>query len=165
MQPLLFCIDFERKFLGQLFFFNHKIKLGKQGIIWEIWYILIGLENKGKEGIKDMKVDLVKKGTVLTAQMQGEIDHHAAAEIRTKVDAYITGSNVEYLVLDFSQVSFMDSSGIGMVMGRYQNMKRLGGELCIVGVQSSVKRILDMSGLTGIIPLYPNQEAFLEVVK
>lgn len=112
-----------------------------------------------------MKVDLVKKGTVLKVQMHGEIDHHAAAEIRTKVDAYITGSNVKYLVMDFSQVDFMDSSGIGMVMGRYQNMKRLGGQLCIVGVQNSVKRILDMSGMTGVIPLYPDQKAFMEVMK
>lgn len=112
-----------------------------------------------------MKVDFVKKGIVLTAQMQGEIDHHAAAEIRTKVDAYITGSNVQTLVMDFSQVSFMDSSGIGMVMGRYQNMKRLGGKLCIVGLQQSVKRIVEMAGLTGVIPVYENQEAFLEEMK
>lgn len=144
---------------------SHKIFLGKQGIIREIKYILIGPEINGKEGIVHMKVDFVKKGVMLTVQMQGEIDHHAAAEIRTKVDAYITGSNVKYLVMDFSQVSFMDSSGIGMVMGRYQNMKRLDGEVCIVGLTRSVKRILDMSGLTGIIPVYENQEAFLEVVQ
>lgn len=112
-----------------------------------------------------MKVDFVKKGVMLTVQLQGEVDHHAAAEIRTKVDAYIMGSNVKYLVMDFSQVSFMDSSGIGMVMGRYQNMKRLGGEICMIGVNPGVKRILDMSGLAGIIPVYENQEAFLEVVQ
>lgn len=112
-----------------------------------------------------MKVDFVKKGTVLTVQLQGEIDHHAAAEIRTKVDTYITGSNVQLLVMDFSQISFMDSSGIGMVMGRYQNMKRLGGKLCIVGLQQGVKRILEMSGLTGVIPVYETQDAFLEGMK
>lgn len=112
-----------------------------------------------------MKVDLKKKGTILSVYLQGEIDHHAAAEVKTKVDAYITGSNVETLVMDFSQVSFMDSAGIGMVMGRYQNMKRLGGKLCIVGMKGTVRRILEMSGLTGVIPAYVTQEAFLEGMK
>ena len=118
-----------------------------------------------KEGIKDMKVDFVRKGSALIVQLQGEIDHHAAAEIRTKVDTYITGSNVEVLIMDFSNIHFMDSSGIGMVMGRYQNMKRLGGSFCIVGVQQGIKRILEMSGLLGFVPVYETQEDFLEGLK
>ena len=112
-----------------------------------------------------MKVDFVKKGKVLVAQMQGEIDHHTAAELRTKVDAYITGSNVNCFVMDFSKITFMDSAGIGMVMGRYQNMKRLGGRLCIVGMEGNVKRILEMAGLMGVVPAYKNMEAFLEELK
>ena len=65
-----------------------------------------------------MKIDFVKKENVLSIKIDGEIDHHSAAEIRTKIDAYITGSNTKYIVLDFKKVGFMDSSGIGMVMGR-----------------------------------------------
>ena len=112
-----------------------------------------------------MKVELQKKGNVLIACLQGEIDHHAAAEVKTKVDAYITGSNVERLVMDFSKVSFMDSAGIGMVMGRYQNMKRLGGSMCLVGANKTIRRIFEMSGLTSVIPAYETEEAFLEGLK
>ncbi len=112
-----------------------------------------------------MKIDFVKKENVLSIKIDGEIDHHSAAEIRTKIDAYITGSNTKYIVLDFKKVGFMDSSGIGMVMGRYRNIKRVGGELCIVSVNNSIKRILDMAGVTGIIPVYKNQEEFLGVIK
>jgi len=112
-----------------------------------------------------MKVDFIKKNTVLLIKINGEIDHHSAAEVREKIDLYITGSNTKYIVMDFSKVGFMDSSGIGMVMGRYKNIKRVGGELCIVSANSSVKRILDMSGITSVIPVYKNKEEFLEVIK
>ena len=112
-----------------------------------------------------MNVNFIQKGNVLFVRIDGEIDHHSTEQLRTNIDGYITGSNTKYIVMDFSKVGFMDSSGIGMVMGRYRNIKRIGGELCIIAAGGIVKRILDMSGITGIIPIYKNQEEFLEVMR
>ena len=112
-----------------------------------------------------MKIDFSKKENILTIRIEGEIDHHSAGEIRDWIDDYIKKSNTKYIIMDFSKVGFMDSSGIGMVMGRYKNIRRLGGELCIVSANAAVKRILDMSGITSVIPVHKNQEEFLGVMK
>jgi len=112
-----------------------------------------------------MKINFSKKDDVLSILIDGEIDHHSAGEIRSGVDDYIKGSNTKYIIMDFSKVGFMDSSGIGMVMGRYKNIKLLGGELCIVSANNAVKRILDMSGITSVIPIYKNKDEFLGVMK
>ena len=112
-----------------------------------------------------MKINFVKNDNILFIKIDGEIDHHSSAELRTRIDEYIQGSNTKYIVMDFSKVGFMDSSGIGMVVGRYKNIKRVGGELCIISAGKSIKRILEMSGITSLIPIYNNQEEFLGVVK
>ena len=112
-----------------------------------------------------MKIHFSKKENILSIAMEGEIDHHSAAELRTRIDDYIKGSNTKYIVMNFSKVGFMDSSGIGMVMGRYKNIKRVGGELCIISVNNAVKRILDMSGIASVVPIYKNYEEFLGVMK
>ena len=112
-----------------------------------------------------MKIEFTKKENILSIKIEGEIDHHSAAELRNRIDEYITGSNVKYIVMDFSKVGFMDSSGIGMLMGRYKNIKRVGGDLCIISANSTVKRLLAMAGITGVIPIYKNQDEFIEVMK
>lgn len=90
------------------------------------------------------------KNNVLTAYLQGEIDHDSAAKIRTHVDAAAQSLRPRMLCLDFGGVSFMDSSGVGLVMGRYRRMQLLGGSLCVKNYSDSVYRIFAMSGLEGL---------------
>jgi stage II sporulation protein AA (anti-sigma F factor antagonist) len=87
---------------------------------------------------------------VLTAYIDGEIDHDAAAKIRAQVDAAAQSLKPKLLNLDFSGVSFMDSSGVGLVMGRYRQMKLLGGVLRVINIPDSMYRIFAMSGLEGL---------------
>jgi stage II sporulation protein AA (anti-sigma F factor antagonist) len=87
---------------------------------------------------------------VLTAYIDGEIDHDAAAKIRAQVDAAAQSLKPRLLNLDFSGVSFMDSSGVGLVMGRYRQMKLLGGVLRVINIPDSMYRIFAMSGLEGL---------------
>ena len=75
-----------------------------------------------------MAVEINAKGEVLTAYLKGELDHHSAAQMRTEIDLAIERNMPELLVLDFSGVSFMDSSGIGLVMGRYRILSRRGAK-------------------------------------
>ena len=67
----------------------------------------------------------------LTAYLSGEIDHHAAKGLREAIDSRAAAQKPEKLLLNFREVTFMDSSGIGLVMGRYRLMQELGGELRI----------------------------------
>lgn len=93
------------------------------------------------------------KRTVLVRIMQ-ELDHHAAAEIRKKTDAKIKSSNAINVVFDFSSVEFMDSSGIGLIMGRYKMAKILGGKVVIYGAGKQIQRIIEMSGIDRLVKIY-----------
>ena len=73
-----------------------------------------------------MPVKIVANGEVLSAYLDGEIDHHSASVMRNEIDAAVEKNMPTMLVLDFRDVTFMDSSGIGLVMGRYKVMKLAG---------------------------------------
>lgn len=99
-----------------------------------------------------MDLRIAQKGNILIVSIDGEIDHHSSEAIRSKVDAKLTSAGVKDIIFDFSKVSFMDSSGIGMLLGRYKNAVRVGGKVWIASVNNTVKRILDMSGVLRLIP-------------
>lgn len=82
-----------------------------------------------------------------------EIDHHTTEKIRRKMDNEITRFMPRKVVFDFSKVSFMDSAGIGLLIGRYKLVKMLGGITEIINTTKSVKKVLEMSGIIKIIPI------------
>lgn len=83
----------------------------------------------------------------LTVFIQGELDHHTAKQIRSRIDSEISRRNPLKLELDFSQVSFMDSSGIGLVMGRYKLMSQRGGKVFVLNPTPPIKRVMQISGI------------------
>lgn len=100
-----------------------------------------------------MNIDYIKKDKQLLVEITEDIDHHVAEKIRRKIDEEITRYMPRKTVFDFSRVTFMDSAGIGMIIGRYKMMKLIGGSLEIVNVGTQTKRILEMSGIGKIIPM------------
>ena len=87
-----------------------------------------------------------KKGCVV-AVIEVDIDHHTAKEIRETIDEYIEKYSPLFLKLDFSEVRFMDSSGIGLIMGRYKLMTSLRGKLKVVNIPKNLERMIKLSGL------------------
>ena len=81
------------------------------------------------------------------AYLSGEIDHHIAKSIRQEIDRACEESAARLLILVFKDVTFMDSSGIGLVMGRYQLMQTLGGEMALSNLPASIKRVMRLAGL------------------
>ena len=77
----------------------------------------------------------------------GEIDHHSAAQMREKIDESVIQSGAKTLVLDFSLVTFMDSSGIGLVMGRFRLMQENGGELVLQNLPAPLRKVMKLAGL------------------
>lgn len=92
----------------------------------------------------------------LIVKLNGELDHHTSEEVRKKIDKYFNGSNISNIIMDLNKLTFMDSSGIGLIMGRYRNAVDKRGKLIIACEKDTIKRILDMSGLLKIIELYPS---------
>ena len=88
---------------------------------------------------------------VLTVAPQGELDHCMAERIRNTIDATVLKTDAKVVVFDLGEVGFMDSSGIGMMIGRYKFMKRRGGGVRVRGMRQPVERVFRMSGLGQII--------------
>ena len=107
---------------------------------------------------------LIKKGefdkldNCLYIQITDEIDHHTTEIIRRKMDNEITRFMPRKVVFDFSKVSFMDSAGIGLLIGRYKLAKMLGGVAEITNTSKSIEKVLEMSGITRIIPIIQNSK-------
>ena len=87
----------------------------------------------------------------LTIFLPHELDHHNAEEIRRESDHLIIRNHIRYIIFDFAETDFMDSSGIGLVMGRYREMQLVGGKVRAVHVGERMRRILVMSGVTRVI--------------
>lgn len=103
-----------------------------------------------------MQVKVSRRGSNTIVSLIGELDHHSAQIARTKIDAEIVKTTTKVVVLDFSKVSFMDSSGIGVVVGRYKCLKELNGELVLVNLSPQIKRIFEMSGILRQIRVFDN---------
>lgn len=102
-----------------------------------------------KEG-SIVSVKLQNEGGVLTAALGGEIDHHTVKEMREAIDEAIERIRPAVLLLDVRQVGFMDSSGIGLVMGRYRLLHPMGGKIVIVGAAGKLEKIMRIGGLEKI---------------
>ena len=109
-----------------------------------------------------MNTLLEVKGRTLYICLKEDLDHHIAEYIRKRSDELLEQYPVNKVLFDFTGVEFMDSSGIGVVMGRYKQMQYAGGVVYIYGIGNSIARIFEMSGLYRLVKEYrPEQEGEL----
>lgn len=102
------------------------------------------------------------KHDVLCIRLSGELDHHTADELREKATALIEENEIRHIVLNLEQLSFMDSSGLGVILGRYKQIKQVHGEMVVCAISPAVQRLFDMSGLFKIIKMEPTEEFALQ---
>ncbi|MBR3249573.1 MAG: anti-sigma factor antagonist [Clostridia bacterium] len=107
-----------------------------------------------------MNIIYSREDKLLMIELTEEIDQHTADKVRRKIDDEIERFIPRKVVFDFSNISFMDSSGIGMVLGRYKLIKMLGGELELINVHKTTKKIFDMSGVSRIIKIAEQEEKY-----
>lgn len=100
-----------------------------------------------------MEVGFKIASNSLVVKIHGEIDAESAAELRRRIDVEYDCAPVRDMVFDLSEVGFMDSSGIGLIIGRYKRISALGGVIKITGANKTVKRIIELSGLGRIVKM------------
>lgn len=98
-----------------------------------------------------MKLDIKNDNGAAIARLSGEIDHHNAKELRAEIDRFIVTAQPRELAIDMGGITFMDSSGIGLIMGRQKLMKECGGSLEVRGPQSGIRRVLKLAGIERIV--------------
>lgn len=98
------------------------------------------------------------KENVLIVRLVGELDHHEATILKDLWQKEMNKEHVQHVILNLEQVTFMDSSGIGVILGRYKEIIQQGGELIICSIHPAIKRLLEMSGLFKIIRSVENEQ-------
>lgn len=111
-----------------------------------------------KRGGVEVEVIFSVSGNVLVAELFGELDHHAASQVREDIDRAVENYAVSYLVFDFTKVRYMDSSGIGMVLGRYRKMQASDGKIAIVSCSAAIRNILNMAGIFSLMDYWDKKE-------
>ena len=105
-----------------------------------------------REGIA-IKSTFLTRDSNLIIRLSGEIDHHTSKELRDKIDREIFHGEIRRVIFDFNRVSFMDSSGIGLIMGRYRLMEAVGGKVCLFGVSKNLSKLIELSGIKKIVSI------------
>lgn len=98
------------------------------------------------------------RGNCMTIRVPEELDHHNALPIQQEADEVMMNRDIQRIVFDFRDTSFMDSSGIGVLMGRYRAIQRNGGRIQAENVSERIEKILQMSGISKLIPVARKKE-------
>lgn len=96
-----------------------------------------------------MGIDIVNNVDKLTVNISGEIDHHSASRLRKEIDNNIH-ENVKLLIINLEKVTFMDTSGIGLILGRFKKTRDLGISMKIINIPEKIKRIIKLSGIQNL---------------
>jgi stage II sporulation protein AA (anti-sigma F factor antagonist) len=110
-----------------------------------------------------MQVEFKRIKQTLVAGLQGEMDLTGADALKKQLDHYIEQEHIRRLVLNLEQVTFLDSSGLGIIIGRYKKMAAHHGKMYIVGAKPPVEKILVFSGINQIIPLYRSEHEITDI--
>ncbi len=108
-----------------------------------------------------METLLEYKEDTMIVRLAGELDQHYASKLRTDIDTQVTHRGIHKIAFDFSNVGFMDSSGIGVIMGRYRLMQSVGGKVCAFGISPRLDKLIEMSGIKRIISVYSDEQTAL----
>ncbi len=101
-----------------------------------------------------MEVTCKTTGRALVAALRGELDHHNAALVRQELESRFSAAGMRHLIFDLSELRFMDSSGLGILIGRYKTVSALGGQTRIAAPTEQADRLLRLAGIHKIIPIY-----------
>jgi stage II sporulation protein AA (anti-sigma F factor antagonist) len=118
-------------------------------------------KDKGEGG---MTVTLETQNRVVVARLKGELDSASAPQVRKSIDRALLDRAPKSLVVDLSELTFMDSSGIGVLIGRYKLISGYGGSMSVCGANRQTDKLLTLSGVRRIIKVYENEKLALDAV-
>jgi stage II sporulation protein AA (anti-sigma F factor antagonist) len=111
-----------------------------------------------------LKVEMFIKRHVLYVRLDGELDQHNVENIRVRIIELIDKYMIRYLVFNFKKLQFMDSSGIGFIIGRYNRLKKDKGEVILCSLNEGIKRLVMLSGLCKICMIKQDEEEVNEYI-
>lgn len=125
-------------------------------------------KNNRTDGLKTvlgglaLQIELEMNRRTLVVRLTGELDHHTADALRTAIEKELDRDVATSVLLNLQGLTFMDSSGLGVILGRYRRLSQMGGQMAACCLNQQVRRIFELSGLTRIMGIYPTEQLALE---
>ena len=149
-------------FVGHFFSFDKSIQISSK----DIYITTAKMVLEALERIRfKMEVTYIPKHRLILVRVTGEIDHHSAESIRRVTEKEIRRTSAINIAFDFGSVTFMDSSGIGMIIGRYKTASSLGGSVIVFDANEQVMRLMDMSGLSRLVIISDTMQKGITAMK
>jgi stage II sporulation protein AA (anti-sigma F factor antagonist) len=116
-----------------------------------------------REGVSSLglHIEIEYHRKALIVRLEGELDHHTAEPVKLRMEEALLKSNSNHMILCLKGLSFMDSSGLGVILGRYKQVKARNGQIVVCDVNPAVYRLLEMSGLFKIVSIQDNEKQAL----
>jgi len=110
-----------------------------------------------------MELELKQIRNTLLVRVKGEMDMLVAEKLRKEIDRRLETKQITNLVINLEKVTFIDSSGLGVIIGRYKKISSISGKMYIVGASPSVRKILMFSGINKLISMYNNEQDIISI--
>lgn len=117
------------------------------------------------EGAVNVAIETSVTNGILVVRMHGELDHHAVESIRNDIELALENTHYRGLVLSFRGIDFMDSSGLGLILGRYRTVAQKNRKMALCEVNPALQKIFEMSGILKIVPVYDIEASAVTAVK
>ena len=114
-----------------------------------------------------LQIELESNRKTLIVRLKGELDHHTAEAVKVKLEHAIEHEQITHIILSLKDLNFMDSSGLGVILGRYKQVTAKGGKMVVCDISPAIHRLFEMSGLFKILAIHKNERqaiSSLEVV-
>ncbi|MGQ9532860.1 MAG: STAS domain-containing protein [Desulfotomaculales bacterium] len=108
-----------------------------------------------------MQIDVEVMGETAVVRVGGELDLREADAFRRALEGLLADGRVKHLVLNLEGLAYIDSSGLGVILGRYRALHRRGGRISLVGLRPQVRRIMELSGILRIMPEFGDEATAL----
>ena len=110
-------------------------------------------------------ISVQTRNTTMFVDLNGELDHHTSEEVRTKLTSVIAEHEIKNIIFNLKRLNFMDSSGIGIILGRYNQLKEVNGRIFVVGMNPLVSKVFKLSGLNKIIDVIENETEITKILE
>ncbi|MBO8170623.1 MAG: anti-sigma F factor antagonist [Bacillaceae bacterium] len=111
-----------------------------------------------------LEIDLEQRDRILIVRLKGELDHHTSDELKKQLESAIEEADIQHIILSLKNLQFMDSSGIGVILGRYKKISQKQGEMVVCSINPTIKRLFELSGLFKILKLKESEEDALHML-
>ncbi|WP_353892336.1 anti-sigma factor antagonist [Proteinivorax hydrogeniformans] len=112
-----------------------------------------------------MEVTFSYKNNCVIAELRGELDHHSGEHVKKELKKEIEKDLAGNLILECSKLTFMDSSGLGIILGRYKELRAKKSKMILCGLRPNIKKVINLSGVDKIIKCYPDLKIAIKAVK